>query len=301
MQPRSIGSPEPSASGSARRFRISIRSAEESSAQRARALRHALSEYEIKVHTVLPGQALGGGAGRMKARCGPRSRSRPEEGWISLLLVALMAMTVGWSIDDAAWVLGNGRLTDFLPLATCSASSPVSSARRWAGTAGRAPHRRGVRRADRADPRRPGPCPGRATSGAVRGDRDGDGQRVVGPGRPSPLATRQTGHHLLVIGLLCWATGQFAASAVFRHRRPLSAVVVIGTILIANMGATVRGQLGYMIIFSVAALFLLIRLHALDEQATWTRRRIGDPAAVSSIYLRGGTVFIVIAVSGRSR
>ena len=32
---------------------------EEQRAQRARALRHALSEYELKVHTVLPGQALG--------------------------------------------------------------------------------------------------------------------------------------------------------------------------------------------------------------------------------------------------
>jgi hypothetical protein len=32
---------------------------DEQRAQRARALRHALAEYEIKVHTVLPGQTLG--------------------------------------------------------------------------------------------------------------------------------------------------------------------------------------------------------------------------------------------------
>jgi hypothetical protein len=111
-------------------------------------------------------------------------------------------------------------------------------------------------------------------------------------------ATRATGHHLLVLGLLVWGTGQFAASAVFRHRRPLSAVVVVGAILIGNMAATVREQLGYLILFSLAALFLLIRLHALDEQTTWMRRRIGDPAAVRSIYLRGGTAFIAIAVVG---
>ena len=100
-----------------------------------------------------------------------------------------------------------------------------------------------------------------------------------------------------MLGLLCWGTGQFAASAVFRHRRPLSAVVVIGAILIGNMAATLRDQLGYLILFSLASLFLLIRLHALDEQATWTRRRIGDPAAVRSLYLRGGTVFILVAVA----
>ena len=64
------------------------------------------------------------------------------------------------------------------------------------------------------------------------------------------------------------------------------------------MAATVRAQLGYLILFSLASLFLLIRLHALDEQATWMRRRIGDPAAVRSIYLRGGTAFIAIAVIG---
>ena len=73
---------------------------------------------------------------------------------------------------------------------------------------------------------------------------------------------------------------------------------MIGAILIGNMAATVRDQLGYLILFSLAALFLLIRLHALDEQATWTRRRIGDPTAVRSLYLRGGTVFILIAVVG---
>jgi hypothetical protein len=32
---------------------------EEQRAQRTRALRHALAEYELRVHTVLPGQALG--------------------------------------------------------------------------------------------------------------------------------------------------------------------------------------------------------------------------------------------------
>ena len=64
------------------------------------------------------------------------------------------------------------------------------------------------------------------------------------------------------------------------------------------MAATVRDQLGFLILFSLAALFLLIRLHALDEQATWIRRRIGDPAAVRSLYLRGGTVFILVAVLG---
>ena len=110
--------------------------------------------------------------------------------------------------------------------------------------------------------------------------------------------TNQYGHHLWVIGLLIWATSMFAAYATFGHRRPINAVVLIGAALVINMSLTVNNQLGYLVLYSLAALFLLIRFHALDEQAEWLRRRIGDPAAISGIYLRGGTAFIALAVVG---
>ncbi|MEO5941610.1 MAG: transglutaminase domain-containing protein, partial [Candidatus Limnocylindrales bacterium] len=115
--------------------------------------------------------------------------------------------------------------------------------------------------------------------------------------RGLPL-TRETGHYLLVLGLLCWANGQFAASSVFRHGRPIGPIIVLGTVLVANMAATSRDQIWFLVLFSMAALFLLTRLHALDERATWIRRRIGDPATVGSLYLRGGTIFIVVAIFG---
>ena len=108
--------------------------------------------------------------------------------------------------------------------------------------------------------------------------------------------TRQSGHYLLVLGLLCWANGQFAASAVFRSGRPIGPIVVLGAVLVANMSATQHDQIWFIVLFSLAALFLLIRLHALEERTTWIRRRIGDPAVVGSLYLRGGTVFVAIAV-----
>ena len=62
------------------------------------------------------------------------------------------------------------------------------------------------------------------------------------------------------------------------------------------MSATQHDQIWFIVLFSLAALFLLIRLHALEERTTWIRRRIGDPAIVGSLYLRGGTVFVMIAV-----
>ena len=47
----------------------------------------------------------------------PRIPLGPEEGWLSLGLVVVMALTMAWSIDDAGWVLGQGDWTDFLPWA----------------------------------------------------------------------------------------------------------------------------------------------------------------------------------------
>ena len=72
----------------------------------------------------------------------------------------------------------------------------------------------------------------------------------------------------------------------------------MGLLLIGNIWLTLDDHLAYLVAFSLAALFLLIRFHTLDEQADWVRRRIGDPAAIAGLYLRGGTIFIVAAVAG---
>ena len=222
----------------------------------------------------------------------------PEEGWLTLGLVALMLMTVGWSIDDAGWVLGRTEWTDFLPwvgvMGVLAGFIGVKAGwNRWVA------HLIGAVFAALIVPIIVG---GVLVEGGFGARYAATAHHVVNAWLDLVVnrlpATRETGHHLLVLGMLCWATGQFAASAVFRHHRPLGAIVVTGAILVGNMSATLDDQLGYLIIYSVAALSILIRLHALDEQSTWLRRRIGDPAAVRSIYLRGGSVFIVIAVVG---
>ena len=110
--------------------------------------------------------------------------------------------------------------------------------------------------------------------------------------------TSQVGHHLLILGLICWATAQFAGFAVLGHRRPLGAVFVTGLVLLTNISITIRDQLPFLVIFTCAALLLLVRVHADDEKASWLQRRIGDPSAVTGLYLRGGVAFVTIAVLG---
>ena len=111
-------------------------------------------------------------------------------------------------------------------------------------------------------------------------------------------STIQYLHYLLTLGLLVWATSMFASYAIFGHHRPLSAVAVVGLLLVGNMALTINDQLYYLVVYSLAALFLLIRGHVIEEQSEWLRRRIGDPASISSVYLRGGTAFVSVAVMG---
>jgi transglutaminase-like putative cysteine protease len=235
-----------------------------------------------------------------------RVRWAPEEGWASVVLAALLAWAVGWAIDDPAWVIGREEWTDFLP---------------WAGVAGVAV---GFAGAKLAWPRWIAHLGGAIAAALVLpvvigtiivGERAGVGDPagIVEMYRATADATwnawydlailgsartPQFGHYLLGLGILCWGTGQFAAYAVFGHRRPLDAIVCVGLVLLGNMSLTIRDQLGQLILFSLVGLALLARAHAFEEQTAWLRRRIGDPAAVRSLYLRGGTVFIVGAVIG---
>ena len=217
---------------------------------------------------------------------------------MTLLAVVVLALAVAWSLDDAAWVLNEKGWGDFYaPAAALAVLLGFVGAKtrrpRWLS------HLVGAAAAAIVVP---------LFVGAIL-DPDGnlfDQFRATAASvirawidlvvRNDPT-TREYGHHLLAIGLLVWSVGQFAGYAVFGHRRPLNAVIVAGLVLLLNISRTANDQLAILVVFSVAALALLARSHAFDERSIWVRRRIGDPNAVRSLYLRGGSVFIVLAVA----
>ena len=224
----------------------------------------------------------------------------PAEGWLALVLVAALCLSLALSLDDAVLVLGAGEVTDFLFWAALGgvaigALGPTVGWGRWTthvigGVVAVLLTSLLVGWVLIPDGAAPGVLFGATADSAVTAWSD----LVVN----RRLSTFEYGHHLLVLGLIVWGSSQFASYAAFGHRRPLNAVVAIGLLLLANMSLTVRDQLLYLVIFSVAGLFLLVRFHTFDEQSDWLRRRIGDPAAISGLYLRGGTVFISAAVVG---
>jgi transglutaminase-like putative cysteine protease len=230
----------------------------------------------------------------------PRLSLSPVEGWLTVAMVAAMALCLAWSLNSAAWVLGRPVLTSFLPYASLGgvAWGFISAKAGW--------------------PRWLALLLGAVFAGLLLPIMVG-GILLKGDFTPGPafvatanstveayldlafrgLAfTEQYGHFMLVLGILCWGTGQFASYAVFGHHRPFSAVVISGVALVINMSITRDEQQAILVWFSVAALILLIRAHALDERSTWLRHRLGDAGSLSGIYLRAGSAFIAIAVAG---
>jgi hypothetical protein len=223
----------------------------------------------------------------------------PAEGWTSLLLLVLMCALLGWAIDDAHWVLGNQSNTDFLP---------------WAGALGvlwgfvaaklgrgrLVAHGGGALLATAFLVLAAGInlAPGQDLAGLVRVTAEGTWgayEDLVLRGRAT---TTEIAHYLLVLGILVWGAGQFAGYAAYAHHRPLSAVVLPGTILVVNVSITALDQFAILVLFVLAALLFLVRIHVADEQRTWARHRIADVGNAVGLSLRAGLAFVGVALVG---
>jgi transglutaminase-like putative cysteine protease len=229
----------------------------------------------------------------------PIRLARPAEGWTVVALVVVLGVVLAWAVDEPAWVNGRAALTDSLPLcallgAAVGFGGPKVGWGRWTT------HVVGALFAALIVPLLAGTAvaPAASIPEAFGIAATGTVDAYLDLAWRGQALTDQEVHYIVVLGGVLWGTMQFAAYAVFGHRRPLSAVVIVGLVLLANISATERNQLPHLIAFTVASLFLLIEMHAFDERATWIRRRIGDPSQISSLYLRGGTVFIVAAMTG---
>jgi len=221
----------------------------------------------------------------------------PAEGWLTLGLVLIMCLTLARAIDDAHWVLREEYL-DFLIFAAlggvlCGFIGPkVGWGRGLTFLMGAAfaallvPLFTALIKLPASTPLHDLYAETAASAVSAYFDLTIRGLS----------STPQYLHFVLILGLLVWGTSMFASYAVFGHHRPLGAIVIVGVLLVGNMAITTNDQLPFLIIYSLAALLLLVRSHVFDEEADWLRRRIGDPGSISAVYLRGGTMFIVFTV-----
>jgi len=188
----------------------------------------------------------------------------PREGWVTVALLVVMLVTVALAIDDANWAgfgPDGGNQTSFLSLAVLMAAVMGLGLAKWRLLPTALAHLIGagigtafllvaVSGAVSADP---------SLLGRLRGLSESVGifyNDLVVLG----IRSSETSVFLLTMGTLVWALGQFAAFNVFRRGRAMPAVVGAGLALLINMSVTIRPQYLHLVIFSAAAMLLLVGL-----------------------------------------
>ena len=302
------GRPRRSASGPARSVApSSTPGVEEQRAQRARALRHALAEYELRSTRVAAGPAArarrssdDAGAVAAERRC-PR---RPGRGLADASCSSRSwSCAMAWSLDDAGWVLGQRELDRLPALGRRCSASPSASSGAKVGWSRWLAHLVGAVFAALIVPSSSAQRP--ATTGG------GPGARTVAT---ADVVASSAWIDLVVLGLpvthadrplpprprpaLLGRPASSPAYAVFGHRRPLDAVVVVGGDPRRQHGddgprpAAVPGPV------QPRGAVPADPAPRLRRAGDLGRRRIGDPAAVGRCTSAAATVFIVIAVVG---
>lgn len=225
------------------------------------------------------------------SRRAPRAAS---EGWLAVALLALLLLVVAWSVDAAAY--RGGRLDWLAWVMLAGVAWGLVAAR--AGLPRRLAHPLGAA------------LGGALVLGLVAGvvsrapelaDRLGAlvarteiwFADVTGPAGQS----QENVLWQLTCGVVAWATAQHASYALFAHGRPLAAILVPGILLVTNMLVAIDVPFVHLVVFTVAALLLLVRMNAVDQQELWSRRRIGEAGSVAALSMRTGVAYVTVTVA----
>ncbi|HEX9738058.1 MAG TPA: hypothetical protein VGA91_02400, partial [Candidatus Limnocylindria bacterium] len=214
-----------------------------------------------------------------------RTLRGPREGWLSVILLGVMLLSLCWAVQSAGWLdqldflppvaiwalivgllLGTSRLSVSvtIPLAAVSGAAIVL----WTVGGEYHPELDQLGRLDGM----------RATGidAAVTAYRFGSIQSAV------VLA--------LAMGALMWVTAYTAAFAVYRRHHVLDAILLIGAFLVVNLVATVRDLFGLLILFAMAAMLLWLRAALVERRSGWQQRRVNENLDVPASIMRSGVV-----------
>ena len=227
-------------------------------------------------------------------------RMRPDEGWASLALVLLLAGTMAWSISDARWILGRDGLTGFLIWIAVAAAA-------WGYVSARLEMAPWLAHAigsivgafvviEAVGSVIPGSTP--TLEGWFQATANSVAQAYLDLTWRHQIQTLQVGHFCLVLGIVVWGTAQAASYDVFGYHRAVNGVLLLAVVFVANMSLTLQDQFQALVVFSGAALVLLLLAHAADERSSWLRHRIWRGRDFQAPHLAGGFAFVSLAVAG---
>jgi transglutaminase-like putative cysteine protease len=98
----------------------------------------------------------------------------------------------------------------------------------------------------------------------------------------------QMSPYAIGLGALMFATVFAATFAVYRHHRVLDAILLLGAAMVTNMSAILTDLLGQLVLFMIAALLLWLRAALVDRQDSWQRRRVNETIEVPTSIMRSG-------------
>lgn len=221
-----------------------------------------------------------------------RRYARPREGWTSYVLLLLMLLTLGWSVQHAHWleqsdfivVVGfyGSLLGTLLGLSSLSvlATIPISAVVGAAivlWTVG-GEYFPALSQQDRLF--------------GLRAEAIDFTQAVAHLVNPTQLTPYAIG-----IAVLMWVTAFIAGYTLYRHHRVLDAILLVGAALIANMSATFIDLFPYLVAFSAVALLLWLRGALVTREDGWHRRRMRENPEVPGSIMRTGVGFIIAAIA----
>jgi len=101
---------------------------------------------------------------------------------------------------------------------------------------------------------------------------------------------------VLFLGATVWTSAYVGTFALSRSLRPWDAIVFMGFCLVVNVSMALTNLIADLVVFSLSALVLLVRLHIVLLQERWTRNNIVPSGEMDWRLLRGGLTWTMVLV-----
>lgn len=216
-----------------------------------------------------------------------------KEGWATIVLFFAMLLTVAWSIQAADWTEGLSILQTTV-LAGGLAGIALAKSR----TPGRLGHPLSLLAGLTLSAYLSSRVVARAMALPI--------ERAVAElerqltGWLGVLFSNETfpGNYVFVflLALLMWLFGYICAWAIFRWQRVWWAVILGGAALLLNVTYAPMSLTGYVIVFLLSALLLVVRTHVALREEEWQGARVNYDSDLSYGFLRAGLTISVVAI-----
>ncbi len=101
---------------------------------------------------------------------------------------------------------------------------------------------------------------------------------------------------VLFLGATVWTASYVGTFALSRSLRPWDAILFMGFCLVVNVSMALTNLIADLVVFSLSALVLLVRLHIVALQERWSRNNIIPSGEMDWRLLRGGLTWTMVLV-----